>query len=79
MADLPDISPHLLPEDRYCETGRLLALNFLRTAHTAIEKAHDWSGDVLRAAVDSALEDLLKHRATCEHCNEREQIDDFKA
>jgi hypothetical protein len=70
MVDLPDVPPPILPEDYlYCETGTLLALNFLRTAHTVVEKAHDWSGDVLHAAVYAALEELLNHRATCEKCN----------
>ncbi len=71
MDELPDVPPRLLPEDYlFCETGTLLALNFLRTAHTVVEKAHDWPGDVLHAAVDSALDELLDHRATCEKCNE---------
>jgi hypothetical protein len=70
MADLPDVPQRLLPEDNlFCNTGTVLALNFLRTAHTVVEKAHDWSGDVLHAAVYAALEELLNHRATCQHCN----------
>jgi hypothetical protein len=50
--------------------GSLLALNFLRTSHAVVEKAQDWSGDVLRAAVNAALEELWSHRAVCEKCNE---------
>ena len=70
MVDIPDLPPKLLPEDYlFCETGTLLALNFLRTAHTVVEKAHDWSGDVLHAAVFAALDELLEHRAGCEKCN----------
>jgi hypothetical protein len=71
MNDLPDVPPRLLAEDyMYCETGSLLALNFLRTAHHIVEKAHDWSGDDLRAALNSAFDEFLNHRATCENCNE---------
>jgi hypothetical protein len=67
--DSPDSPSRLLSEDcLFCETGTLLALNFLRTAHTVVEKAHEWSADVLHAAMYAALVELLSHRATCKNC-----------
>ena len=62
-SEFSDIPPN------YCETGILLARNLLRTAHSVVEKVGDWSHDVLHAALDSALEDLLNHRAKCNRCN----------
>jgi hypothetical protein len=50
-----------------------LGRSWLSTSHErltpVVEKTGNWSGDVLRAAVDAAVEELSNHRAACRDCN----------
>jgi hypothetical protein len=65
--DIPKQPPKLLEDDMlYCETGALLALNWLRTAHAVVEQAGVTDEDNLRKAVNNALDALLIHRLECE-------------
>jgi hypothetical protein len=69
--DNPYQPPKLIDgELLYCETGKLLALQFLRVAHALVEQAHLRTDDDLREAVHIALAALLAHRRTCQKCRE---------
>jgi hypothetical protein len=69
--DIPYQPPQLIDDELlYCETGTLLALQFLRVAHAVVEQAHVRTDDDLREAVHIALADLLAHRRRCENCRE---------
>ena len=62
--DIPEQPPKLLNDDMlFCETGTLLALNWLRTAHAVVEQAGVTDEDNLRKAVNNALDALLVHLA----------------
>ena len=69
--DIPD-QPPKLPDDvmPFCETGTLVALNWLRTAHAVLEPGNHADLDRLRSSVRIALDDFLTHIAICEKCNE---------
>jgi len=54
----------------FCETGTLLALNWLRTAHAVVGQAGVTDEDDLRKAVNNALDALLIYRLECEDCRE---------
>jgi hypothetical protein len=69
--DIPEQPPKLLEDDMlFCETGALLALNWLRTAHAVVEHAGVVDEADLRKAVNNALDALLVHRLECGDCRE---------
>jgi hypothetical protein len=68
--DVPEQPTRLLDDLMpYCETGTLVALNWLRTAHAVLEPGNHADLDKLRSSVQAAIDDFLTHIAICEKCN----------
>jgi len=69
--DTREKPPKLLDEDTlYCQSGTLLALNFLRVSHEVIRSAGYIDDGDLRRDVNNALDALLTHRLECDKCKE---------